>query len=964
MRKFFIWGTGFFLCFFTVVSHFSWADSGSGWKPLQETIRKSDNDRRSYQAIQLDNQMTVLLISDPSAAKSLAALALPVGSLDDPASQQGLAHYLEHMLLMGSVNYPQPDNLAEFLRRNNGSHNASTAPYRTAFYLEVDNAALEPAVDRLADAIAAPLLDPVYAERERNAVNAELTMARSRDGMRIGQVNAETLNPAHPASQFAGGNLETLSDKPGSKLHDALRQFYQQHYSANLMKAVIYSDKPLAEMAHVAVKTFGRVTDHQTSQPDTTVPLVTAKQQGIVIHYVPVSPMKLLKIDFPIDNNSDQFRSKTDTLIGYLIDNRTGNTLSDWLQKQGLADAIHTRVEPMVYRNGGLFSVSISLTDKGLEQYDTVIAAVFSYIDTLRKEGIGRRYFDEMSHVLAIDFRYFSLPRDMDYIEWLSDMMLRVPVAHILDANWIADRFNSDAITARLNAMTPQNARIWLISPDAPHNKTAYFVDAPYRVDTVTQTLFNQWQHRAAQIKLSLPALNPYIPDDFSLIAPVTPTVTHPQRVLNEPGLRVLSMPGELAVSEPKANIILALRNQAALGNARNQVLFALNDYLAGLALDPLASQASVGGIDFSSTANAGVQFSASGFTQHLPLLLKQMLAVYATYQPDEVGLQQAKAWYLEQLAAAEKGKAFEQALQPVRQLSSLPYTERSERRALLSSITVQELLTYRKMLLEQATPEMMVIGNMTTGQAISLAQGLKQQLKTQGTDFSHHPYVAIDRRIRANFQKAGSSTDSALAAAYIPLGYNEYQSMARSTLLSQVIQPWFYNQLRTEEQLGYAVFTLPASVGRQWGITFLLQSNSKQPAYLLKRYQAFYVMAERQLRNLSAADFAQYQTAVISELTRKPQTLDEQTERFMRDFERGNDLFDSRQKVVDEIRNLTPDSLADFFRQAVLDPQGMALLSQISGGDQQKADYASPTDWVTWKNTAAFQQTLPVRQP
>lgn len=40
-----------------------------------------------------------------------------------------------------------------------GSHNASTAPYRTAYYLEVENDALEPAVDRLADAIASPLLD-------------------------------------------------------------------------------------------------------------------------------------------------------------------------------------------------------------------------------------------------------------------------------------------------------------------------------------------------------------------------------------------------------------------------------------------------------------------------------------------------------------------------------------------------------------------------------------------------------------------------------------------------------------------------------------------------------------------------------------------------------------------------------------------------------------------------------------
>lgn len=82
--------------------------------------------------------MKVILVSDKDAPKSLAALALPVGSLEDPNSQLGLAHYLEHMVLMGSKRYPQPDNLSESLKKHGGSHNASTASYRTAFYLEVE----------------------------------------------------------------------------------------------------------------------------------------------------------------------------------------------------------------------------------------------------------------------------------------------------------------------------------------------------------------------------------------------------------------------------------------------------------------------------------------------------------------------------------------------------------------------------------------------------------------------------------------------------------------------------------------------------------------------------------------------------------------------------------------------------------------------------------------------------------
>ncbi len=151
------------------------------------------------------------------------------------------------------------------------------------------------------------------------------------------------------------------------------------------MKAVIYSNKPLAEMATIAVNTFGRVANHNASVPAITEPVVTEAQQGIIIHYVPAQPRKQLKIEFRIPNNSDRFRSKTDTLISYVIGNRSPNTLADWLQKQGLADGVSTEADPVTERTSGVFSISVSLTDKGLAQRDEVVAAVFSYLAMLRK---------------------------------------------------------------------------------------------------------------------------------------------------------------------------------------------------------------------------------------------------------------------------------------------------------------------------------------------------------------------------------------------------------------------------------------------------------------------------------------------------------------------------------------------------------------------------------------------------
>lgn len=118
--------------------------------------------------------------------------------------------------------------------------------------------------------------------------------------------------------------------------------------------------------------------------------------------------------------------------------------------------------------------------------------------------------------MLDLDFRYPSITRDMDYVEWLADTMIRVPVAHTLDAANIADRYDPAAIKIAA-MMTPQNARIWYISPQEPHNKTAYFVDAPYQVDKISEQTFKTGSKSTEHCVVAA-GVKPYIPDDFTLV--------------------------------------------------------------------------------------------------------------------------------------------------------------------------------------------------------------------------------------------------------------------------------------------------------------------------------------------------------------------------------------------------------------------------------------------------------------
>lgn len=933
------------------------------WQVLPETINKSVSDPREYKAIKLNNDMTVLLVSDPKATKSLAAVALPVGSIENPNSQLGLAHYLEHMVLMGSKKYPEPSSFSEFLQKHGGSHNASTAPHRTAYYFEVENGALEAATDRLADALAEPLLDPVNADKERNAVNAELTMARARDGMRIWQIRSETLNPAHPNSRFAGGNLETLKDKPNSKLQDELVSFYKRYYSANLMNGVLYGDQSIEQLAKIANETFGRIPNFNASVPDVTIPAVTDKEKGIVIHYVPSQPQKALQIEFSIKNNMADFRSKSDEYISYLIGNRSPGTLSDWLISQGLAEGISASASPNADRNYGSFSIYVTLTDKGLAERDQVIAAIFAYIDLIKNQGVNQDYFDEIAKVLNLSFRYGSIVRDMNYIEWLSDQMITMPVNHVLDSDYVADKYNPTAIKQRLSELTAQNARIWFISPNEPSNKKAYFVDAPYQVDKISEKQFTEWAGLESKMTFKLPKLNPYIPDNLSLIK-TDKAYKHPEMVYQEGNTRVLYMPSQYFADEPKASITLDLRYNDQDKTAKSQVVGSLLQYISSLKMDELQYQASVAGMSVSVSQGIGLQLNASGYTQHLSELFLSMTKEYLSFEPTERELAQAKSWYKEQIEVANNAKAYELAMQPLQRLNNVPYFEQEQRLAALDTITLKDITDYRNSVVEGAALQALVVGNITQQQGIQTIQDVGKLLKSKGKSWWSGDIVVVDKTYLANFHKQGNSSDNALAELFIPDGYDRIDGAVLSGILSKIVQPWFYDQLRTNEQLGYAVFAFKVGLGDQWGIGFLLQSNVKTPDYLNTRYQDFYQVTLDKLKKLPSAEFEQYKQSIITEMKQPPQTFYEEVGRYGSDFSRNIFSFDSRDKVLARLETATQAEVIAYYENAVLKHQGLAMASQVIGqGVDAKSGYAQLKNWVLYPQASDLQKMLPIKE-
>ena len=82
----------------------------------------------------LPNQLQVLLINDLNQesdekgdAIAYASLAVHAGVFNDPPTRNGLAHFLEHMIFMGSEAYPDEGAYMSFLNENGGDYNAFTS---------------------------------------------------------------------------------------------------------------------------------------------------------------------------------------------------------------------------------------------------------------------------------------------------------------------------------------------------------------------------------------------------------------------------------------------------------------------------------------------------------------------------------------------------------------------------------------------------------------------------------------------------------------------------------------------------------------------------------------------------------------------------------------------------------------------------------------------------------------------
>ncbi|GAA4872385.1 insulinase family protein [Ferrimonas pelagia] len=903
---------------------------------MAQALKISPNDPRTYQYLELDNALRVLLVQDPAATKAAGAIAVRVGHFDDPAGREGMAHFLEHMLFLGTDKYPNAGEYQQFISQNGGSHNAWTGPEFTSYYFDIKPNAFAEALDRFCQFFTAPLFDPHLVEKERQSVDSEFKMKLQDDMRRFYQVHKETVNPAHPFCKFSVGNQETLADRPNQPVRDELVQFYQTQYSANLMTLVLVSPEPWDALLPQIRSSFSQIPDlgHIKQLPQ--VPLYRPQELNIQLEMAPLKKSRQLTLTFALGALDAWYRHKPLTYLSYQLGYEGKGSLLSVLKAEGLVSQLSA--------GGGIngynfkdYNISYQLTEKGLAAQDRILAVTFQYIEQIRLHGIEDWRYQERQQLLERAFRFQETSKPLELASHLTINMQHYDVADLIYGDYRMDGLDRNVLSEILAQFHVDNVRLTLVAPECEGDRQAKWYDTPYRLRPIDAERKQAWLSAAPCPGITLPPVNEYI-SDLLEPRPELSTDRFPVPIYQTEQL-TLWHKKDSEFNVPKAHLFVSLDSEACHHDARSAAMTRLYIALLMDSLVELTYQAEVAGLNYNIYPHqGGLTLHLSGFTGGQEKLLDLLL--HHAQQRDfsaesfiETRNQLQRSWNGIRVGRPVS-RLFNALTTTLQQRSFDPLRMADE----LQSVDLQELHRHIDAIYQQVHVEGLVYGDWIRAEADNLALRLEhtmQQVSNPGREVKRQ-LVSIQNKGTVLREIDSNHQDSAILV-YYQSRRNELKKMALFSLLNHTISSDFFNELRTKQQLGYMVGTSYVPMNRCPGIIFYIQSPVAGPLQLLESIDQFISDFSYALMQISSKQWESTKAALCNQILEQDNNLKAKAQRSWVSIGNKDTDFDQRDSIAQYIASMDRAELIRFImdRMRSRNPDRLVLYSSGSSHTQ-----------------------------
>ncbi|XP_056460504.1 nardilysin-like [Gadus chalcogrammus] len=894
-----------------------------------------------------------------SEKQSAAALCIAVGSFSDPEDLAGLAHFLEHMVFMGSEKYPAENGFDAFLKKHGGSDNASTDCERTIFQFDVQRKYFRQALDRWAQFFICPLMIEDAIEREVEAVDSEYQLARPSDSHRKEMLFGSLAKPGHPMAKFGWGNAQTLKQEPKEKqinTYQRLRDFWKRFYSAHYMTLTVQSKETLDTLEEWVREIFDKVPNNGKPKPDFShlqEPFETPAFNKMY-RVVPVRKVHGLTLSWAVPPQARHYRVKPLHYISWLIGHEGKGSILSVLRKKCWALALFGGNNETGFDQNStysIFSISITLTDQGFQNVYEVVHLVFQYMKMLQTLGPQQRIYEEIQKIEANEFHYQEQTDPIMYVENICENMQLFPKEDFLTGDQLMFEYNPQVISEALRWLTPERANLLLLSPEHEGNcplRERWFTTS-YSIEDIPEEWAGRWKKELAlNSDLHLPEENKFIATDFELRSLDCPDSEFPVKISSsDRGCLWYKKDNKFKI--PKAYVRFHLVSPVIQKSPKSLVLFDLFVNILAHNLAEPAYQAQVAQLEYKLVAaEHGLLLRLKGFNHKLPLLLELLVDHLADFIVEEevfsMFFQQMKKTYFNILINPER------LARDVRLLVLEPsrWSLVQKYQALVEGVSVEDLLAFSRELKEQLYAEGLVQGNLTSTESKQILQYLTNKLQ-------FHP-LAIEVPVLfrvleipekhhlckiKSFNKGDANSE---VTVYYQSGLKNLREHTLMELLVMHMEEPCFDFLRTKEMLGYQVYPSCRNTSGVLGysVTVETQATKYSTDFVEGKIEEFLAGFGEKMASLSEEAFKTQVTALVKLKECEDSHLGEEVDRHWFEVFTQQYVFHRLHKEIEALKLITKEELISWFREHHCDAS-RKLSVHVVGFGETEGDLAQP---------------------
>ena len=974
----------------------------------------SRHPQRQYRRFLLPNQMKVFLISDPALQRGAASMTVGTGSIHDPHDVQGLAHFLEHMLFLGTEKYPDAGSYQKFVSIHDGFSNAFTAEEKTNYHFEIAPDHLDEALDRFSEFFVSPLFNSELVQREMKAVDSEHSKNLSNDFRRIFQVKREAYDPGHPALHFATGNLETLS----GVTREVLLNFYQKHYSSNRMTLAVAGPQDLDTLQEWVAGRFNQVKNRHLTALKLPETFLTQKEQFRLMRIKTVKDSRTLTLVFPLPATQKYYRSRPLNMLGFLIGHEGRGSLLSLLKQEGLASGLSA--------GGGdstssytSFEISIHLTQKGLKRYTNVIERVFQYLRLLREKSLPRDIYEEVRRMAEIDYRFAEKTGGTRLVNMFSLLMQIYPLRSVESSPFLISDYRPRLFDSMLFRLIPENMLALLAARELETDQTENYYGTEYAYLEHRPNLIKKWKKAKTHPKLALPEPNPFLPESLEVF-PFQGTLnlsyqslvglqregldgklmqkledlagksfadldemlkavgfqgkeierrafreTLAKHMLGQPILLRNDSQSRIWYQQdfrfrtPKSRLMFRIHSPRVYENPKNAVLSQLYTDAITEQLNELGYPVKLAGLEYSIRVDKkGISLSFGGYSDRISELVKTVTQKLKQIKIDQETFESLK----ERRLRRYKNFSFQQPYQQAFYYRSLMLEAKKhsiwEYAEEISKIRLRDLKKFAAALYDRHYVEGFIFGNVWKDKAGEAVSTLLKNLggkELAREDIYQESVIQIEPGKTYSLVEKMNVKNSA-AVIEVQLDQHDPQLRVSLMVLDTALQPLFYNDLRTQQQLGYIVNSGMTELEKTLGMIFMVQSGKYDAATLEQRINDFLPGFLNLMAELPEKEMETLKQSVINSKLQKSTSLSGEAGRLYNIAFEHEAHFDYNSEEIKALEKLTVDDLRRLIRNYLIPERRRVLSLHMVGKEHQ----SSPVRGSRIESVAEFKKNHP----